>query len=182
MTKGTLKLVITLFGVCTFTMNKAQIGAGWIEITKREEHKQKNQLENFKSPSGDNTPFNWPVSATFIDKDGGINEIKDYLDYLIQSFGNPNIGANILIIYIVYKQFTDKIPAVDWFKGELKDFMLKQMSSKEFSESIYFDGEQLLADFDSFLKNDKPNWNEAWKFWPPVHLTWWLINNKVIYE
>jgi hypothetical protein len=27
---------------------------------------------------------------TFIDKDGGINEIKDYLDYC-QSFGNAGI-------------------------------------------------------------------------------------------
>jgi len=32
---------------------------------------------------------------TFIGEDDGMNEIKDYLDYLIESFGRPSIGGHI---------------------------------------------------------------------------------------
>lgn len=69
-------------------------------------------------------------------------------------------------------------PIVDWFRGGLKLFMLEQMSSPTFFSSPYFDGKKLKADFDAFLIKANPTWNEAWKFWPPVHLTWWL-NNKI---
>lgn len=51
---------------------KSQIGSEWKEITSREEARQKNQLENYKNPSGDNTPFNWPILASFIDKEGNV--------------------------------------------------------------------------------------------------------------
>lgn len=69
-------------------------------------------------------------------------------------------------------------PIIDWFKGELKEFMLEQMSSKEFIESNYFDGKKLNKDFADFLESKNNNWDDAWKFWPPVHLTWWLKNKN----
>lgn len=68
-------------------------------------------------------------------------------------------------------------PIVDWFRGELKEFMLEQMNSDAFIHSTYFDGKATKESFDNFLIKSNPEWNEAWKFWPPVHLTWWL-NNK----
>ena len=69
-------------------------------------------------------------------------------------------------------------PIVDWFKGNLKDFMLEIINSNEFLESKYFDGKKLNYDFLDFLNKKKPLWDDAWKFWPPVHLTWWLNNLK----
>jgi asparagine synthase (glutamine-hydrolysing) len=70
-------------------------------------------------------------------------------------------------------------PIVDWFKGPLKDFMLEIMTGNEFSSSIRFDGKTLLANYRKFLDSEKPQWDEAWQFWPPVHLTWWLKHNKI---
>jgi asparagine synthase (glutamine-hydrolysing) len=70
-------------------------------------------------------------------------------------------------------------PIVDWFKGPLKEFMLEQMDKKEFMESIFFSGKELRKEFDNFLKSSNPDWNEAWKFWPPVHLTWWINYNNI---
>ncbi len=69
-------------------------------------------------------------------------------------------------------------PIVDWFRGGLKEFMLEQINSDKFLNSNYFDGKKLKNEFDQFLNSEMPNWNDAWKFWPPVHLTWWLNNNK----
>lgn len=57
---------ITLSGLSV----SAQIGKNWTEVTKREEGRFKIQLENFKKPSGDNTPFSWPRTTAFADKDG----------------------------------------------------------------------------------------------------------------
>jgi asparagine synthase (glutamine-hydrolysing) len=70
-------------------------------------------------------------------------------------------------------------PIVDWFRGPLKDFMLEQMSKPEFITSKYFDGEKIKKDFDHFLNVFNPQWDDAWKFWPPVHLTWWMNYNKI---
>ena len=66
-------------------------------------HKQLSEMENFDKEKFDFIPnqilnnvkyFGYALE-TFIDAENGINEIKDYLDYLIQSFGNPNIGGHI---------------------------------------------------------------------------------------
>jgi asparagine synthase (glutamine-hydrolysing) len=73
-------------------------------------------------------------------------------------------------------------PIVDWFRGELKEFMLQQMNSEAFLNTTYFDGKKLRTEFEAFLAKAEPNWNEAWKFWPPVHLTWWLQNNENVRE
>jgi asparagine synthase (glutamine-hydrolysing) len=71
-------------------------------------------------------------------------------------------------------------PIVDWFRGGIKSFMLDIINSDDFLTSIYFDGKKLRADFYKFIQSKNPSWNEAWKFWPPVHLTWWLNNFKNI--
>jgi asparagine synthase (glutamine-hydrolysing) len=70
-------------------------------------------------------------------------------------------------------------PIVDWFKKPLKDFMLEIMNSKEFLNSIYFNGNEIKDHYLKFLETEKPDWNTAWQFWPPVHLTWWLKYNKI---
>ncbi|MFZ2881847.1 MAG: asparagine synthase-related protein, partial [Candidatus Moraniibacteriota bacterium] len=70
-------------------------------------------------------------------------------------------------------------PIVDWFRGPLKKFMLEQMNSEEFITSKYFNGEKLKTDFEKFLKSTNPQWSEAWKFWPPVHLVWWMNHNNI---
>lgn len=38
----------------------------------------------------------------FIDSENGINEIKDYLEYLLHSFGNPSIGGHVFIRHVKY--------------------------------------------------------------------------------
>ncbi|HRY82207.1 MAG TPA: asparagine synthase (glutamine-hydrolyzing) [Candidatus Moranbacteria bacterium] len=70
-------------------------------------------------------------------------------------------------------------PIVDWFRGPLKEFMIEQMDTQEFVNSKYFDGEKMKNDFEIFLRNPKPSWDDAWKFWPPVHLTWWMNHNNI---
>ncbi|MCX6762594.1 MAG: asparagine synthase (glutamine-hydrolyzing) [Candidatus Moranbacteria bacterium] len=70
-------------------------------------------------------------------------------------------------------------PIVDWFCGSLKDFMFEQMSKPKFINSKYFDGAKIKNDFDKFLGSSNPKWDAAWKFWPPVHLIWWMDYNNV---
>ncbi|MBC8044519.1 MAG: asparagine synthase (glutamine-hydrolyzing) [Rhizobacter sp.] len=64
-------------------------------------------------------------------------------------------------------------PIVDWFRGPLKAWMLEQMSANEFLNAEHFDGKAMKAAFERFLTVPNPQWNDAWKFWPPVHLVWW---------
>jgi asparagine synthase (glutamine-hydrolysing) len=65
-------------------------------------------------------------------------------------------------------------PLVEWLRGPLKNFMLKYINSPEFINSPYFDGQRIKMNFESFLASPNPQWGDAWQFWPPVHLTWWL--------
>jgi len=70
-------------------------------------------------------------------------------------------------------------PIVEWFKGDLKEFMNEIMNKPEFLNSAFFNGIEIKEKYDQFLKTDNPQWDIAWQFWPPVHLTWWLIYNKI---
>lgn len=70
-------------------------------------------------------------------------------------------------------------PIVDWFKGPLKEFMLTRMKSRSFIDSQYFDGRELQQQFEEFLKNPDAQWDDAWKFWPPVHFSWWQERNLI---
>ena len=69
-------------------------------------------------------------------------------------------------------------PIVEWFRKELKEWMLDQMSSQEFQESTFFNGQQIKVDFETFLQTDKPKWDTAWTFWSPVHFSWWQTQIK----
>lgn len=70
-------------------------------------------------------------------------------------------------------------PIVDWFRGPLREFMLEQMDKKAFLDSRYFNGRTIKKEFRAFLEKPDPQWNEAWKFWPPVHLAWWIEKNTL---
>ena len=70
-------------------------------------------------------------------------------------------------------------PVVDWFKGPLKKFMQNETNRSDFLNSKYFDGNKIKNDFGQFIKSSQPRWEDAWKFWPPVHLTWWLRYYKI---
>jgi hypothetical protein len=68
-----------------------------------DDHKQLSEMGNFDKKKFDFIPnqilnnvkyFVYAID-TFIDKEGGINEIRDYLDYLTQSLGSPNFGGHI---------------------------------------------------------------------------------------
>ncbi|CAN5530766.1 asparagine synthase (glutamine-hydrolyzing) [soil metagenome] len=69
-------------------------------------------------------------------------------------------------------------PVVDWFKGELREFMSDTINSQSFALSQYFDGIQIRSRFDGFLKNERPNFEEAFSFWAPVHIEWWKSKFK----
>ena len=69
-------------------------------------------------------------------------------------------------------------PIVDWFKNPLREWMLESTNSNAFLQSEYFDGSLEKAKFDQFLSNPQPQWNDAWRFWPTVHLVWWLNQLK----
>ncbi|MBN2570208.1 MAG: asparagine synthase (glutamine-hydrolyzing) [Deltaproteobacteria bacterium] len=68
-------------------------------------------------------------------------------------------------------------PIVDWFRSPLRGWMQDIMETQDFRQSAYFDGERLRMEFEDFLRADVPTWNSAWKFWGPVHFTWWKQNN-----
>jgi hypothetical protein len=61
-------------------------------------HREIEQLGNFEyipSQILNNVKYFAHALETLIDEENGINEIKDYLDYLIESFGRPDIGGHI---------------------------------------------------------------------------------------
>jgi asparagine synthase (glutamine-hydrolysing) len=64
-------------------------------------------------------------------------------------------------------------PIVEWFRGNLKEFMLDQMNTNEFQQNSYFNGKQMKIDFEAFIRADNPQWHTAWSFWAPVHFSWW---------
>ncbi len=70
-------------------------------------------------------------------------------------------------------------PIVEWFRADLKSWMLDQMNSLEFQQSSYFNGKQIKTDFEAFLSTNNPKWDTAWSFWAPVHFAWWQKNMKL---
>jgi asparagine synthase (glutamine-hydrolysing) len=70
-------------------------------------------------------------------------------------------------------------PIVDWFQEPLRKFMLEQMGKPDFINSKYFNGKKIKKEFEDFLNVSNPQWDEAWKFWPTVHLAWWMDYNNI---
>jgi asparagine synthase (glutamine-hydrolysing) len=64
-------------------------------------------------------------------------------------------------------------PIVEWFRGDLKDWLLAEMNQREFLENDFFNGKQIKQDFEKFIKNSQPHWHTAWQVWSPVHFAWW---------
>jgi asparagine synthase (glutamine-hydrolysing) len=65
-------------------------------------------------------------------------------------------------------------PIVDWFHGPMREWISDTMHSSKFTDCEYFDGENMRKQFDFFVKKENPQWGDAWKIWPPVHIMWWL--------
>ncbi len=70
-------------------------------------------------------------------------------------------------------------PIVNWFRGGLKEWMQAQMNMPSFIACPYFDGQKIRSEFNAFVASQHPTWSEAWKFWGPVHIHWWL-NKKAL--
>jgi len=70
-------------------------------------------------------------------------------------------------------------PIVDWFHNELKDWMLSIMNNPEFMSCKYFNGKEIKNNFEQYISEKKLFWDEAWKFWPPVHFIWWIKENNI---
>jgi asparagine synthase (glutamine-hydrolysing) len=64
-------------------------------------------------------------------------------------------------------------PIVEWFRGDLKTWVLDQMNTQEFLQNSYFNGKQIKTDFEKFVTDKNPSWNTAWAFWSPLHFVWW---------
>lgn len=71
-------------------------------------------------------------------------------------------------------------PIIEWFKGPLKNFMLKYINDPLFEKTKIFDGKKIKKEFEEFIKCPNPNWDNTWIFWPPVHIVWWMKYNKII--
>jgi asparagine synthase (glutamine-hydrolysing) len=69
-------------------------------------------------------------------------------------------------------------PIVDWFRGPLNEWMRSYIDKRSFVENDIFDGKRARNDFAKFVANPSPNWDDAWQFWPKVHITWWLEQLK----
>ncbi len=67
-------------------------------------------------------------------------------------------------------------PIVNWYKSELKDWMLDIMSSSDYQSETIFDGRYLKNNFEKFIKTESPQWTDAWQFWGSVHFMWWKKN------
>jgi asparagine synthase (glutamine-hydrolysing) len=70
-------------------------------------------------------------------------------------------------------------PIVDWFRGPLKAWMLNQMNQSEFLENQFFNGRLIRENFNRFIQSETPQWIEAWQFWGPVHIAWWMRRHRI---
>lgn len=88
-----------------FLQSITDMASNWFESFPEccNSHREIGKLSNFKKKDYEyiplqilnNTKYFAFALESFIDQDSGMNEIKDYLDYLIESFGRPNIGGHI---------------------------------------------------------------------------------------
>jgi len=67
-------------------------------------------------------------------------------------------------------------PIVDWFHGPMREWISDNINSKKFTECEYFNGKNMRKQFDLFVKKENPQWSDAWKIWPPIHIMWWLAH------
>jgi asparagine synthase (glutamine-hydrolysing) len=66
-------------------------------------------------------------------------------------------------------------PTTEWFKTDLNEWFVSQISSKSFIENPYFDGDKMSKEFLKMIESDKAD-NYKWKYWAYIHVNYWLNN------
>ena len=66
-------------------------------------------------------------------------------------------------------------PTTQWFKTDLKEWFIAQITSDSFLQNPFFDGKKISKDFIEVLNSDKAE-DYEWKYWPYVHVNYWLAN------
>jgi len=66
-------------------------------------------------------------------------------------------------------------PTTQWFKTDLNEWFVSQISSKSFIENPYFDGDKMSKEFLKMIESDKAD-NYKWKYWAYIHVNYWLNN------
>jgi asparagine synthase (glutamine-hydrolysing) len=73
-------------------------------------------------------------------------------------------------------------PMLEWFKGDLKNWLISISETQEFNSSEYFDPIQIKEKLYYFLNDKDPKWEMAWNLWPYFHFAWWLRHLKSSWE
>ena len=66
-------------------------------------------------------------------------------------------------------------PTTQWFKKELNTWFINQITSKNFLENPYFEGEKISQDFIKVINSDNAS-DYEWKYWAYIHVNYWLNN------
>lgn len=66
-------------------------------------------------------------------------------------------------------------PTTQWFKKELNTWFINQITSKNFLENPYFEGEKISQDFIKVINSDNAT-DYEWKYWAYIHVNYWLNN------
>ena len=66
-------------------------------------------------------------------------------------------------------------PTTQWFKKELNTWFINQITSKNFLENPYFEGEKISQDFIKVINSDNAS-DYEWKYWRYIHVNYWLNN------
>ena len=66
-------------------------------------------------------------------------------------------------------------PTTQWFKTDLNEWFIAQITSDSFLQNPFFDGKKISKDFIEVLNSDKAE-DYEWKYWPYVHVNYWLAN------
>ena len=66
-------------------------------------------------------------------------------------------------------------PTTQWFKKELNKWFINQITSKNFLENPYFEGEKISQDFIKVINSDNAS-DYEWKYWRYIHVNYWLNN------
>ncbi len=70
-------------------------------------------------------------------------------------------------------------PTTEWFQDELKEWFYKQINSDTFVKNPYFDGLKMREDFLEKLNSNRAS-DYEWKYWPYIHLSYWMKQNNLI--
>jgi asparagine synthase (glutamine-hydrolysing) len=57
-------------------------------------------------------------------------------------------------------------PMIEWFSGELKEFILDEVNSSEFLQSEIWNGPAIRDFVEDRMNNNSWKWNDRTRFWP----------------